>query len=181
MVPSTLSSMCFGWRSLETNRNLVFWVFKYKPERFTHAATESMSLWKLATSKVQSLPIGHVSGFVSFCNFYLSLATHSVAAQPLSCHPAQLKLLRCVLSMECLCMCSIRLEILVPFPGCTLWYLNRFPGCTLWYLGRFPGCTLCWYLGFLVVHFVGIFLVVHFVGILVPFPGCELGWLWTWL
>ena len=48
--------------------------------------------------------------FVSFCNFHLSLATHSVAAQPLSCRPAQLKLLRCVLSMECLCMSSIRWE-----------------------------------------------------------------------
>ena len=36
---------------------------------------------------------------------------------------------------------------------------------TCWYLGTFPGCRLCWYLGFL---------VVHFVGILVPFPGCGI-------
>ena len=42
-----------------------------------------------------------------FClfSYFLPLICHS-----LSCCPAQLKLLRCVLSMECLCMCSIRWE-----------------------------------------------------------------------
>ena len=44
IVLSTLSSMGGGWRSLEINRNLVFWVFKHKPESFTRAATELMSL-----------------------------------------------------------------------------------------------------------------------------------------
>ena len=44
LVPTTLSSIGGGWQSLEINRNLVFWVFKHKPECFTHATTELMSL-----------------------------------------------------------------------------------------------------------------------------------------
>ena len=57
---------------------------------------------------VQLTPSYNGKSIVLFLCLVLSLFVISTCHLPLSCCPAQLKLLRCVLSMECLCMCSIR-------------------------------------------------------------------------
>ena len=119
-----------------------------------------------------------VFSFVSFCNFHLSLATHSVAAQPLSCCPAQLKLLRCVLSMECFACVALDerswfLFLVVHF-GILVGFLVVHFGILVGFL--VVSILASWLYTLLVSSLLYTLFVSWYLFLVVNLAGCELGW-----